>query len=505
MRRIITNPISILILLAAGLITVFAAHVFPFTTDSLIYTSTARNIYQDKGIVFDNVYVRPVEPDFLPLNLHPPGYPFLITFLRLLGVDIHTAALTIPRFFFLLLPIAFFLVFSQIMPNKLSLVTAGLSTFMFPYLKCALMAWSDIPFLFFCLISLYLFFRAVKTGGREQLWCCFLAGIATGFALLLRNVGYALALSIGLSFVLMTVLKMVSMKRFFRMGLLYVLGFAVMDIPYLIRNYIVFGRLNPFTLPPAQVTLKQNWADYSHTLANMILTDPFFDTALMIILAGMAIWFITRAKKTMVTDKKILVCAGALALYFAAGSGLLLLSKTLYFMPERINERYLIQYAWIIMAGLSYSIYSMFLAIKRTRPVDIKGVSVLLITVFVLVQTFPAADFYFQQKNILKIASKVHRSVPLLKQLPEDHIIVSNVTDMAGFFTGRSVRMLNGYMPRGLTHFLGSKRKFAVFIYKERDKNYRAYLYPLSWLDPEGYRAVHEDEDVLLLLPEENI
>jgi hypothetical protein len=97
---------TIIILVVCSLILIFAfsPHVFLFTTDSLIYISTAQNIVEGNGLVFANVFVQPPGPDTLPLKLHPPGYSFLIAFLHMLGISAHTAALIIPRVFFLLLP-----------------------------------------------------------------------------------------------------------------------------------------------------------------------------------------------------------------------------------------------------------------------------------------------------------------------------------------------------------------------------------------------------------------
>jgi len=496
------KPILILILCSLILIVAFSPHVFPFTTDSLIYISTAQNIRGGGGLVFDNVFIEPPEPDVLPLKLYPPGYSFLIALVHRLGLSARTAALIIPRFFFLLLPAGFFLVFKPIMPRKLSMITAGLCTFMFPYLRCALMAWTDIPFLFLSLISFFFIFKTVRTKNTEQLICAFFAGVFTGSSLLTRNVGYALVLSIGLGFILMAVLKVVPFKRLLRIVSFYGIGFLSLFMPYMIRNLRVFGQINPYRLPPANVTLAENLTDYSHTLSRMVLATPLYNVALLVLMAGMLAWFIAAARQWIKTDTQKIFYSSVLIIYFLSGSFLVILSKTIYFGPEKINERYLVQYAWIIVAGLSYGVYFLLAKLKAYRPIDIKAIAFLIIVVFLLIQIFPAVDLYFQQKRILKIAEKVEAHAPLLLRIPEDHVIVSNVMDMTAFFSRRNVRLLNGYMPYGLLQLLGAKRKFAVFIVKERNEDYRSYLYPLSWLNPEGYRCIYSNRDVALWLPE---
>jgi len=367
-----------------------------------------------------------------------------------------------------------------------------------------LMAWSDIPFLFFSLISFWLVFKAIKSWDRDQLIYCFWSGIFTGCSLLLRNVGYALIFSIGSGLILMALLRIVSIKRFIQAGFSYAFGALIFFAPYLIRNYIVFGTLNPFRLPPAHITLTENLADYGHTLSYMIFAYPFYERVVFMLAGGMASWFIVKMKHSISVDQKTVVCAGILILYFLSGSFLVLLSKSMFFMPEKINERYLIQYVWVIVAGLSYSVYLLLLKLKSYRPVDVKGITILILLALILVQIFPAADFYFQQQRILRLAEKVRASVPVLDQIPPDHVIVSNVMDMTHFFSGRNVRMLNGYTPYGLKMLLGAERKFAVLIVKEQNNDFRSYLYPPSWLNPEGYRAVYSDQNVALWLPQQD-
>ena len=484
------------------LVFAFAPHVFPFTTDSLIYISSAENITEGKGLVFDNVFVQPPEPDMLPLQLYPPGYPFLIALLHMLGVSAPAAALIIPRFFFLLLPTGFFLVFRSLMPGKLAMVIAGLCAFLFPYLRCALMAWTGIPFLFLSLISFVFIFKTARTQGKEQWMCALASGLLTGGALLMRNAGYALVLSIGSGFILMFVLKILPFKKLVKVVAAYAVGVAALFVPYAVRNYVVFGAVNPYRLPPSNVSLATNLADYTRALSRVILGNSSYGAAALLLAIGLLAWFMIAARQLIRTDKVKVFYVAVLVIYFCSGSFLVVLFKTVYFGPETINERYLIQYAWIMMGGLSFGVHFLLAKLKARGSVDTKGIAILIILAFLLIQKFPAADLYFQQERILKIAKKVEAHASVLSQIPEDYVIVSNVMDMTAFFSRRNVRLLNGYTPYGLIHLLGSKRKFAVFIIKECGRDYRSYQYPPSWENPEGYRLVHSNRDIALWLPE---
>lgn len=501
-----TKALLILVIVTACLglfLFTFSSHVFPFTTDSLIYISAAQHWGAGEGLVFDNVFVQPPGPETLPLKLYPPGYSFLIALLSWLGMDPPMAALSITRFFYLLLPLGFFLVLSQVMPLTLAVVISAVCAFMFSYSECGLMAWTDIPFLSLSLISFFFAFKAVGPKSEKQFLYAFLSGLVSGAAVLTRNVGYALVLSIILGFLHFPVFRLINFKRILRIGRAYLMGVLLLLAPYWLRNFLVFGELNPYRLPPAKVALTENLLDYGHTLARMILINPSYFYILLVLVAGMLIWFLWALRPSFRSDKRRLLCAGTVILYFFIGSALVILSKTFYFMPEPINERYLIQYAWILMAGLVFSIHMGLQKLQEFAVFDKKGVALFLLLVFLLVQIFPAADFFFRQERNLKIAKTVEAHSPVLDKVPSDHVIVSNVMDMTAYFSHRKVKLLNGYMPSGLIHFLGDKQKFAVLIVKDRNEDFRSYLYPLAWLNPDGYTTLYQDDEIVLWMPQE--
>lgn len=492
------KPLLILGLCALALVLAFTPHVFPFTTDSVIYISTARHILDGEGIVFTNAFVEPADQETLPLSIQPPGYSLMIAFAGLLGLDVYPAALVVTCLFYALLPFGFYLVLGCLMPRKPALVIAGVCTFLFANLRCALMAWSDVPFLFLSLMVFSFTFRAIGTSGRRQLFNAFLAGLFVGLCLVTRNVGYAVLAAALTGLCLAAVVRLVSWKELARTLLVFTAAFFLPMLPYLVRNYVVLGRLSAFRYPPSNHPLAVNLLDYAHGLGGMIFANPGSYGLLGILAAGMIVWFLRSAVRSFKTDTTKIVCASVLILYFLGGSFMLVLARTLFFMPEPINERYLIQYAWPLVAGLSYSVFVGLSRLRERGLPDTRGAVVLLLMVYAVVQALSAVDLIAQQKRVLKIARTVESRVPVLARVPADHVIVSNVMDMTAVFSRREVRLLNGYLPYGLTQLLGPERDFSVFLIKERNEDFRSYLYPLSWLNPQGYRRVYEDRDVVL-------
>jgi len=329
------------------------------------------------------------------------------------------------------------------------------------------------------------------------------SGLFIGCALLFRHAGLALLFSVGSGLLLMSVFKIIPLKQLIKVIGVFAMGVFIVYMPYLIRNYLVFGSINSYKLPPAQVSLLENITVYSQALSRMIFMVPHYNMVLITLIGGMIIFFVIKMGKLIKADKFIVLSIIILILYFLSGSFMVILFKTMYFAPEPINDRYLIQYAWVIVAGLSYCATCLLVKLKEAHAIDIKKITFLILLIFFFSQGFPAIDYYFQQRKVLNVVHKIEPSVPLLTQLPQETVIVSNVMDITYYFSRRNVRMLNGYTPYGLKMLIGINKKFAVFIVKMITKEPSAYLYPPSWRNPQGYRNIYSNRHVELWLPDE--
>ena len=489
-------------LLCLILLYFFSGWVFPFTTDSVIYVSTADHIHHNKGLLFSNFFIQPPELDSIPTWFAPPGYPILIVVLKFLGINEYTASLTLPHVGFLLLPFLFFMVFTTFMPTTVACLASFVCTFMFSTLKCSLIAWSDVPYLCFSLFSLVAVFRIIAKKTKVAIPFILLAGALSGFSVLVRFVGVTLVASIVTGLIVMTVMRLISVKDFIKTITFYGLGVFMTIAPYLLRNLLAFGVLQPYNTPPSNVPLLTNLHDYLNILAEMIFTHYSFAAVIVMIIAGGSLWFIFYFKKSIKIKQGQLIYPLILFIYFFYGSIFLIAYKTIYYGPEPIDDRYLLQVAWIMMGGLVHIFYLLLKKLDSSYTIGIRLITILLLLVFILAQIFPAMDFYFSQKKIKALATKIQHHIPLVEKLPVHWVIVSNVVDMTYYFSKRNTRMLRHYTPYDLLNILGSKRRFVVFLVKELEFSSPSWEYARWWWrNPSGYYRAFSDKDLDLFVP----
>ncbi|MEI7997972.1 MAG: hypothetical protein WCH62_00480 [Candidatus Omnitrophota bacterium] len=488
-------------ILGLFLLLLFSNWVFPFTTDSITYITTAENISQFKGIVFNNYFITHPKHDIRPSFVAPPGYPILIAAFKFIGIDAYKASLIIARSGFLLLPFLFFMVFKRLMPLAVALVASFVCTFMFSIVKCSLFAWSDVPYLCFSLISLIAAFQIIEKKAQVPFLFIFLAGVIVGYSFLIRYVGLTLIVSIGIGFLGSYLLRIFSLKDFIKTACGYLLGILLVILPYFLRNMAVFGRIQPYH----QLSFKGPFLATAHvylqTLAEMIFASPSFEYVVLVFIIGLLI-FIMRGTKTLFqNNQECFIYVLILLIYFFLVSVLLVVFMTMYSVPESIDDRYLIQMAWILMGSFVYAVNIALQRLNFFYSVDIKSVTGLLLFTFILAQSFPLVDFYDVQKRIKNLSQKIERYIPLVQRLPADYVVVSNVFEMTYYFSKRNVRMINNYTPYGVWRVLGQTRKYAVFLIKGDEFLSPAWEYLPMWQKPQGYYKVFSDNNVDLFIP----
>ncbi len=329
----------------------------------------------------------------------------------------------------------------------------------------------------------------------------FISGIVVGFACLTRYIGLTLMTTGLFILTFWFLLKLISGKDFFKISLSYIMGAGLMIIPFLVRNKVVFGTIQPYHQNPSRIPLMINLRDYFQGLAQMIFATATFDKVVVAFMGFIFLILVLRGKSWFRGDKRRFIYILALVCYFVFNSLFLIAYKTIYFGSEDIGERYLLQIGWILMAGIICSIGYVLKKLSSLTAVDIKSTVGLLVLGFCLIQIIPAVDFYFFNQNIKKMSEKMKRCLPIVASLPQDDLIVTNVADITYYFTHRRVRMLSEYLPEDLLHAF-SKQKFAVFLVKENDYVSPSYGYAKWWYFPRGYKYVYSDPYVDLLIPQ---
>ncbi len=488
------------IILGLALVVTLSGTVFPFSMDSLFYISTAEHVVRFKGLVFSNFSVFPATAEVLPsVVLHPPGYPLLIALLKWMGMSAYTAALVLPRIGFCLLPVLFFLVFRKLMPFVAALIAAFVCTFVFPVIKCSLMAWADVPYLCFALISFLTAFWIMERKGKVSIILIVCAGALAGYALLIKYIGMTLVASILTGFVVWVGLRLVTLRVFVKTVLFYLLGFLMVVGPMVIHNMILFRTALPYKMPPSYVPLPVNVHDYFREMAQIIFASPLFEGVVIVMILGLGVLFMYCARVWSGRDPISFVLGSILAAYFFFNSIFLIAFKSVCYAPEPIDDRYLIQVAWILLGVCVWGLHRILMKIRSVWPFDMKMAGTLLLLAFVLIQVFPATDFFFFEERLKSLAGKVESYAPMLRALPQDVVIVSNVPDLTYYFVRRNVRMLAGYTPQALASVLAPAKDYVVFLLKEEEflitRDYFRY-----WRRAPGYIKIYSDENVDLLM-----
>ena len=492
--------------LVGSLLWLMSGRVFPFTTDSIVYISTAEQIANFKGLLFTNLFVQPPFPDLLPLSIWPPGFPICIAMLKWMGVNEFGAAIFFPRICCLCLPFLFFSIFRKFISDKGALFVSGMCSLTFSVLSCSSIAWSDTPYLAISLLVLMMVINIFERKVTVHWSYIVLTGGLSGIAFLFRFIGVSLIGSIGISLVLWAILRLVTFKDFIRMTSFYALGVLIPVVPYCIRNLIVFGKMfvylsgtpNPDFFRNVIVVVRL----YFQGLSSMMLGTTSFSWLVVIFIACLFVIFLYYAKELIRDGQTKFACLLLLALYFFIQSFFLIYfrSSALLTSNPDVNERLLMQFFWILLGS---GVYVLYCGVKQFWGLKVSRFSaVLFILLFVLVQISNSVEFFKSQTQIKNLARNISQYFPA-KKIPADYLIVSNVPDITFLYANRNVRALADYTPLELISNLGAYRKFVVFLVKGCGYLSPAWEYRDDWKIPvKYYKVVYSDQKVDLLVPQ---
>ncbi len=171
---------------------------------------------------------------------HTPGYPFLTAVVSLLTGDAALASLLLYVVFGTLLVVPVYFLARDLYGER-NAAWAALIIGLLPALNVAIPVWGSMtepPYLFLIACALYLTFRALR-GGRG--WNYGLAGLALGFAYLIRPEAVWYTLVLGLLLFLIPLAERRHSWAWLGSLILYGLGFLVSFAPYAYYTYLNTG------------------------------------------------------------------------------------------------------------------------------------------------------------------------------------------------------------------------------------------------------------------------
>lgn len=359
------NPQSVrtyLMLLLFGAFLVFATeelfskhYPYPFEYDSATYVEMARNFQMGLGFK-ETASLHSYNEDLITVREWPPGFSIILSALSLTGLSGAEAARLVVKLSLLLLPCTLVFALSPVIGTGYAIGATILSMLSPVLLRFGYIAMTDLPFLLMVSLSLGLLFRCSmpSTPVAGLFW----SGIIAGLAYVLRNTGLALFAGVIAAFVIAWIAGVLDWRQALQRGALWALGALAAALPLLVRNFFVLGQVQPYQWPKSQFSFLTNLRQYGglqlrdfggfHSLT-MLPWDAklFLVTAIpltiMLVIALARCWAVWMP----VTRFGILT----LALYFAAGSAMMVLSATLYrFSDVGLSPRYPIQYTWLLFA-----------------------------------------------------------------------------------------------------------------------------------------------------------
>ena len=328
--------------------------VFPFSPDSAHYIEQARNLVISGSTMETPYGLMPSNTDQLEDGTFPIGFALSLALVSAFGVDAKDAAIAIGHLSAMLLPWLLYFGFRKGLGSINALLVAGLSLMSPGILINARFGLTDV-------FALSLAVGAIGLTLNSRSWLGFIfGGLLAGMAYSVRNAHLALLFTMALYYCYLWFTSNTTERRvIYRRVAGQLFGVAVIVLPLLIRNLLLFGSLNPYQMPPSTIGAIENLRTYIEALikdvtacsACALYTAWSIPGLLMFaIILSCACWLIFRAWRNLGDSvKRLLIISG---IYVVMGSFVVIMARTRYQWGEVINIRHTLQYTPFLLAIL---------------------------------------------------------------------------------------------------------------------------------------------------------
>ncbi|MGC8846426.1 MAG: hypothetical protein ACP5QY_11310 [Candidatus Hydrogenedens sp.] len=311
------------------------SHGLYLSPDSYIYLDTAQNIYHGHGIVHSFILTSELEQwkggtSYIPMGYWAPGFPIYIYLLKSIGKNIsfiNTGAIGVWAGYIFTLISLFFLL-AQTYNFRTGLWGILFLLIYYPILYTYSWVWSDGIVIPLILTSLWLVMEYRKSYYRLRL---FLAGIIAGIAFSIRYI-LGILLPYGIFIILIlglltpnNVPQKVKTKQGVLNSFTYLLGWACLSTPVIIRNLTSTGTLMGTSRPASYIPIYKNIQYAFNALTNELVPPTLIPLEIQfhVLLALFLIYilFIVIRKnrawiKHFLIDRFVLIFIGWGLLYF---------------------------------------------------------------------------------------------------------------------------------------------------------------------------------------------
>jgi hypothetical protein len=208
---------------------------------------------------------------YSPTNVFPPGYPLLMSFLRIFTDSIFLQKLLNGLFLLGSAVLLFFFVRKNKLPDSLAFVAVAAILLNYQVLRFATMMMSEMSFLFLAVLTLWFLF---KMDDEKSFWkdgCFYLAILSTAYCYHIRTQGIALAVAV-LGFFLFTG----RWKQMFA----FAGGFVLCLLPWMLRNKMAnLGQSRYLDM----INMANPWRPEEDALSMGEIITRFFETSGMLL------------------------------------------------------------------------------------------------------------------------------------------------------------------------------------------------------------------------------
>ena len=333
----------------------FFAPFFPYGEDSATYIDQARS-FMARG-VFEKTPFGTEAADVvsIPNKTSPPGYPLIIVISSVfLQLPVEGIAPFLSLAALILLPIVIVFSFHRVL-GLLPALWIGILVVLTPTaVRHGYIAFSDTLSL---VLVIYSVNRLLMADNKPITWIY--SGLLTGFSYLLRNANLGLLLSISLYLLWNIIIEPENRKEKINNGLVWLGANALIIVPWLIRNFLVFGKLQPYWMPLSNVSLGDNIHDYLKAQLDTLIAFSDFDKLLagnlwgifllLLLVAVLVHQVLTTWQCWQKIEKQTFFIA---VVYAAIGAAIVIAARTKYQWGEYIHARYALPYSCFIFVAL---------------------------------------------------------------------------------------------------------------------------------------------------------
>jgi hypothetical protein len=383
--------------------------VFPYTPDSACYIEQARSLI-DRGVFESGLYgTEKPSVTFVPDPLFPPGYPILIALFSLfLPAPPEVVALFLSLAALALIPACVVFSFRRVVGAEVALIIGLLVVFTPAIIRWGNVASTDILSV---LLVIFCMGLVLKAGDRLMTW--FVAGLLVGFAYLLRNANLAFVFSLCGFLAWSIAFDTENRRKKTVIACVWLLSFSAVVVPWMIRNVIVFGKIQPYSMPPSSVGFIENSHAFIEAQLNILLLLADLDTFLarntlgvigLIIVSGLLVWQVLKTWKLWrKIEKQAFIVA---ALYCILGATIVIAARTKYQWGELISERHALPYLFSLLIVLA-------LILKNTSvKIDRRWLGLALVSGLLLVRIYYIPQLYkynFYDANVVAVAEQIKK------------------------------------------------------------------------------------------------